>query len=106
MTLKDVNPKLKVLLAMGGWNAGSLDYSKMVSTKSSRTIFINSTISWLRNHNFDGLDMDWEYPAMRGGKPEDKDNFILLLQVIPSYTAGCQESGIPNISSTDFLSNP
>ena len=28
------------------------------------------------------LDVDWEYPALNGGKPEDKENFVELLKVI------------------------
>ncbi|XP_053383141.1 uncharacterized protein LOC123564551 [Mercenaria mercenaria] len=51
----------------------------MVATKASRKQFINSTLHFLRKRNFDGLDMDWEYPARRGGKPEDKANLVLLL---------------------------
>lgn len=33
-----------------------------------------------RRYNFDGLDLDWEYPALRGGKPSDKENFVLLVK--------------------------
>jgi chitinase len=79
--LKQQNPKLKTLLAMGGWTAGSLAYSNMASTVQNRKEFIDSSIKWLRDYNFDGLDMDWEYPANRDGKSYDKANFGLLCKV-------------------------
>lgn len=38
-----------------------------------------------RKYNFDGLDLDWEYPAKRGGAPHDKDNFASLVRVCKTY---------------------
>jgi chitinase len=53
----------------------------MVSTKESRATFIESVVSLLGLYGFDGLDIDWEYPAAddRGGRPEDFENYVLLL---------------------------
>lgn len=81
--LKSTNPNLKTLLAMGGWSATSGPYSNMASSASTRSVFINSLIAWLRQHNFDGVDMDWEFPAyaLRGGVPADYTNFALLIKV-------------------------
>ena len=47
----------------------------MAADPAARKTFIDSVIVLLKAHNFDGLDMDWEYPAERGGVPEDKVNF-------------------------------
>lgn len=72
---KATNPKLKVLLAIGGWSFGTSKFKSMSDTRFSRQTFIFSAIQFLRKHNFDGLDMDWEYP-----KQADKENFVALLK--------------------------
>ena len=62
--LKYAYPKLKVTLAIGGWNEGSKKYSEMAADPKKRKIFTASVVSFLQEHNFDGLDLDWEYPGM------------------------------------------
>ncbi|PNF22561.1 putative chitinase 2 [Cryptotermes secundus] len=78
--LKNRYPHLKVSLAIGGWNEGSANYSIMASNPTSRQTFINSASDFIRKYNFDGLDLDWEYPAKRGGSPADKENFVHLVR--------------------------
>lgn len=34
-----------------------------------------------RKYDFNGFDLDWEFPAKRGGLPEDKENFVTLVKV-------------------------
>ncbi|KAH9497248.1 putative chitinase 2 [Dermatophagoides farinae] len=78
--LKKINKKLKTMIAIGGWNEGSVKYSNMASNPESRKTFVNSVMDFLERYDFDGLDFDWEYPGSRGGKPEDKRNFVILLR--------------------------
>ena len=79
---KAKNPNLKTLLAVGGWTLGSAPFSTIVSSSALRKNFATTSAAFLRTYGFDGLDLDWEYPVLRGGAPSDKDNFILLLKVI------------------------
>ena len=67
-------------LAIGGWNEGSQNYSIMARDPDKRKLFAASALNFIRRYNFDGLDLDWEYPGKRGGVKEDKENFILLIK--------------------------
>ncbi|XP_025262174.1 mucin-3A isoform X2 [Camponotus floridanus] len=79
--LKTYNKNLKTMLAIGGWNEGSSRFSPMVADSERRREFVKNAVKFLRQNHFDGLDLDWEYPAFRdGGKPRDKDNYANLVQ--------------------------
>jgi chitinase len=52
-----------VTVAIGGWNEGSTKYSAMAKDSEKRQKFVDSVVQFLQKHNFDGLDLDWEYPG-------------------------------------------
>ncbi|KAJ3208520.1 hypothetical protein HDU67_006691 [Dinochytrium kinnereticum] len=74
-------PGLKVVIAIGGW-AFSQDeptrslFSEMIATQQNRATFISSSVNFMQTHGFDGLDIDFEYPASieRAGPPDDTPN--------------------------------
>ena len=80
------NPDLKILISIGGW-AWSENFSDAVLTVTSRQQFAKSSVDIVRQFNLDGVDIDWEYPAMPGEegnvfRPEDKQNFTLMFKAI------------------------
>ncbi|MEZ4774985.1 MAG: glycoside hydrolase family 18 protein [Bacteroidia bacterium] len=84
VALKSSHPKLKILLSLGGWG-GCETCSEVFSSEAGRKEFSQSVKSLAQDFNIDGLDLDWEYPAISGYpdhpyKPEDKHNFTLLVK--------------------------
>ncbi len=84
--LKKRNPKLKIILSLGGWG-GCKTCSDVFSTEAARKEFAQSVRDLNRGLHTDGLDMDWEYPTIAGypGHPyklEDRANFTALVHVL------------------------
>lgn len=84
-SLKIKNPDLKILTSIGGWT-WSKGFSDAVLSPESRQVFTTSAIAYLIRHDLDGLDFDWEYPALQGDgnvfRSEDRENFVFMLQSI------------------------
>jgi len=90
-SLKAANPNLKHVLALGGGLDSAGDkYSRMVSNAQSRASFVQQSVEFLNKYSFDGLDMDWEYPACPqtncdAAHASEKLNFASLLKVIQMF---------------------
>ena len=83
--LKKQKPDIKILISLGGWS-WSKNFSDAVLTDSSTRNFANSCIAIMAKYNLDGVDIDWEYPGMRGDnnkyRPEDKEHYTLLFKYL------------------------
>ena len=82
--LKKEHPQLKVMVSVGGWG-GCGPCSGMFDTASRRSTFVKTAVQLLKDYNIDGLDLDWEYPAIEGFPghqflPQDKHNFTMLVK--------------------------
>jgi chitinase len=71
--LKTQFPHLQVLLAVGGWGQAEA-FAQAAAMPESRRQLAASCVALVQTYGFDGLDIDWEYPA-----PEAVSTFVALL---------------------------
>jgi len=80
--LKHQNPKLKVMLSVGGWGSGR--FSEMADDSLRRHAFAQSCRLTADEYGLDGIDIDWEYPTQNSAgissSTADTQNFTLLMK--------------------------
>ncbi|CAH1954839.1 unnamed protein product [Acanthoscelides obtectus] len=77
--LKQKNPKLITIVAIGGWEESG-QFSHVVSDPKLRATLVTSAVKFMQTYGFNGFDLDWEFPGQRGGAKTDKQNFSKLIK--------------------------
>ncbi|CAF1099853.1 unnamed protein product [Rotaria sordida] len=82
LTLKEINPDLRILLSVGGWTHASRGFNDVSKNDANIKTFVNNSIKFLRDNKFDGLDLDWEYPGAKdqGAEPHSKTGYTKLVK--------------------------
>ncbi|EAQ91623.1 hypothetical protein CHGG_03558 [Chaetomium globosum CBS 148.51] len=85
--LKARQPGLEVWIAVGGWAMNDpgpyrTTFSDLAKSESAQDEFFESLVTFMMKYNYDGVDIDWEYPVAddRGGIEEDFENFVTFLK--------------------------
>ncbi|KAL8918458.1 MAG: hypothetical protein Q9208_007364 [Pyrenodesmia sp. 3 TL-2023] len=99
--------QLQTWIAIGGFDFSDVGpthttWSDMASTKANRAAFVASVVTFMDKYGFQGADLDWEYPAtdVRGGRPEDTANLVLLCQELRA--AFGTKYGLSSILAPDY----
>jgi chitinase len=72
------------MVCIGGWG-GCAPCSQLFESAEHRNNFAKSAVALLKQYHIDGLDLDWEYPAIEGypghrWDKADKNNFTELVK--------------------------
>jgi chitinase len=107
VALKTKNPGLKVILSLGGWG-GCKTCPDVFSTDSGRRAFVHSVQELTAYFHTDGIDLDWEYPALVNVPgypygPEDKDHFTELIRLLRKQLGNGKEISFAAGGFIDYL---
>jgi len=109
VSLKRKYPRLKIMLSLGGW--GGCEFcSPVFSTREGRKEFSESVKELTDYFHTDGLDLDWEYPAIAGYPghqytPGDKFNFTALIKQLRKKLGKYQIISFAAGGFTSYLQN-
>ncbi|KAK6429838.1 hypothetical protein LTR95_014010 [Oleoguttula sp. CCFEE 5521] len=98
---------VKTWIAIGGFDFSDpgptrTAWSNMTATSAGRSAFITSLKSFMQKYNFQGVDVDWEYPGTpeRGGQRADTQNYLDLVKDM--HTAFNGQYGISLTLAPDY----
>jgi len=116
-------PELKLLLFIGGWGKNADGFSEMAKDPDKRALFCSECVRLCDELNFDGVDIDWEYPTYSadkgkdgyegtGADPADTENFVILARELRealgpnrliSYAASDSGKYIDNYAMLEYV---
>ena len=98
---------MKVILSLGGWT-GCETCSPVFATEANRIEFAKSVKQLNDYFKTDGIDLDWEYPAIPGPPghpymPADRENFTDLVKQLRKELGPKHEISFAAGGSQEFL---
>ncbi|RBQ72278.1 hypothetical protein FVER14953_07589 [Fusarium verticillioides] len=85
---------IKRIIAFGGWSfsVGVDTYAilRQAVKPANREAFANEVVRFVKDHDLDGVDFDWEYPGapdlpdIPKGSPDEPANYLKFLQLVKS----------------------
>ncbi|KAK3935763.1 chitinase [Diplogelasinospora grovesii] len=94
-SLKGNQPGLQAWLSVGGWSFNDpgptqSTFSQLAGSESAQQAFFASLLTFMSQYGFDGVDIDWEYPAAsdRSGSPADFTNYVSFLSNLRAAFVG------------------
>ncbi|SPO00349.1 related to chitinase [Cephalotrichum gorgonifer] len=92
--LKKWSTKVKKIISFGGWafstEPETIDVFRNGVKEGNREKFASNVAAFVKKHNLDGVDFDWEYPGADDipgtspGSPEDGPNYVAFLKLVKS----------------------
>ncbi|CEJ57128.1 hypothetical protein PMG11_05833 [Penicillium brasilianum] len=90
---KRFGPDTKVMIAIGGWG-DTAGFSDGAKDDTTRKRFAKNVASMLDTNNFDGVDIDWEYPGGNGQDYRQVPNSDKVdeIETYPLFLAAVREA--------------
>jgi chitinase len=67
---------IRTFFSVGGWGDYSRPFPTLAANPATRANFVRQAVALCETYQFDGVDIDWEYPSTE----EEAANFLLLLE--------------------------
>jgi hypothetical protein len=75
-------PRVKKVLSIGGWDFSTFpayyQFFRNAVLPANRQAFANSVAAFVKQHNLDGVNIDWEYPGV-------SDRFVSILSSLADH---------------------